>query len=242
MNVIILAAGIQDTLETKYPTYLTEVNSKPFIEYQLKFLKPLKPKKILMPVVKMPNISIEPSNILKNISNIIEVIEIPKPTSGGLMSALMCSDHLNLNEELIVMNCNEYVNTDITELVEFGRSKKADATIAFFNSLHPRYANAKILSSNRIIEITFNNSNTNMACSGLIWFKSSREFIKNSCKFLEKMNFYKKPVYFQNVLNQMILDNFVVNGFEIKNEQYLPLKNVQDLLLITEKLKEGKMS
>lgn len=241
MNVIILAAGIQDTLDTKYPTYLTEVNSKPFIEYQINFLKPLEPKKILMPVVKMPDISIDPSNILKKISNIIEVIEIPKPTSGGLMSALMCSDHINLNEELIVMNCNEYVNTDISEFVKFGRSKKVDATIALFDSLHPRYANAKIISSKKIIEITFNHSNKNMACSGLIWFKYSKNFIKNSCEFLEKMNFFEKPVYFQNVLNQMILNNFVVNGFEIKNEQYLPLKNVQDLLLITEKLKEVKV-
>ena len=66
-------------------------------------------------------------------------------------------------------------------------------------------------------------------CSGLVWMKSTEEYFSNSVQLIKKQANFNKPLYFNEILNQFILNAKVVRNFHIGSTDYYPIKTEDHL-------------
>lgn len=229
MNIILLAAGKDEKSHDDYPKFLTEIFSKTLLEHQLDFLLKLKNPNINLIVNQYDCHKFHLKEIVKKINESINVFEIRDQTKGALFSSLMCVDNLNFKDELLVMNCNEYVDLNLNDFIESCRDNKSDAQIVSFKSIHPRYSYLKEDKNGMIEEIYFNKPPSKDACTGLVWMKDTKNFFLNSEKLVLKKSNYPGAIYFNDILNEFILSGSIVKPYKIKSDHYFPLKSDEHL-------------
>ena len=224
-----LAAGTSAGFYNKYPVFLTEINSKPIIQHQINFLDGVDNPNIILVVNKEINTEFYVDKIVKKIDENIKIVNINSVTKGALFSSLMCADLLDLDKELIVMNCNEFIDINCKNFVDESKSFNRDVVIASHKSIHPRYTYLELDNENKIVEVSFNKPPTGIACTGLVWQKSARVFLEESEKAILKRVNFKDEFYFNLVLNQMILDNLKIYNYKLGENDYFPLKSEEHI-------------
>lgn len=229
MNVILLAAGKDENFLSKYPIYLTEISSKTLLEHQINFLKQTKENDVILVINSKVSKEFYVKDIVTEISKDIQIVETNGETKGAMFSSLLASDLLNFKEELLVMNLNEYIDINLTNFIQTARKNKSDAEIVSFNSFHPRYSYIHKDEEDKIKQISFNESPSKTACSGLVWMKSTEEYFSNSVQLIKKQANFNKPLYFNEILNQFILNAKVVRNFHIGSTDYYPIKTEEHL-------------
>ena len=70
---------------------------------------------------------------------------VPKTgeTQGALCSCLLCIDHIDQDEPLIICNSDQIIDSDIKEIINEFNLINCDVGIITFNSLHPRFSYVK---------------------------------------------------------------------------------------------------
>ena len=133
MNIILLAVERMKNhiLIIKIPA--RNFFSKTLLEYQLDFLLKLKNPNINLIVNQYDCHKFHLKEIVKKINKSIKVIEIRDQTKGALFSSLMCVDNLIFKDELLIMNCNEYVDLNLNDFIENCRDNKSDAQMCHLN-------------------------------------------------------------------------------------------------------------
>tara|TARA_B100001093_G_scaffold444032_1_gene446746 strand:+ start:7716 stop:8447 length:732 start_codon:yes stop_codon:yes gene_type:complete len=229
MNIIILAAGNRINNNLNYPIYMTEINSTPLIHKQIEQMKALKKAKIIVAVDYEQDKKFHIEKIIKAIDPNIFVVSIYGSTKGALFSCLLCSDLLDLEEEMIVMSCNEYIQIDFNDFIKKSKDNNANAAIATFQSIHPRYSYINKDSEENIVQVTFNGPPTGIACSSLVWQKSAKKFIEECENAILKKIDFNEEFYFNEIINQFILSDQKIYDYGIKKGNYLPLKSKEQI-------------
>lgn len=236
MNVIMLAAGKSNILINKYPSILTEIGSKPFIYYQLDFLKKFDKLNIFIVINKKIEEQFYLSQIVKQIEPKATILTVNNFTKGALFSSLLCVDKINYEEDLLVLNCNEYLDIDSVSYIKDWNNRSADMGLITFQSVHPRYSYVKRDDFKEIMEIEFNRAPTKEACTGLIWIKNTMTFVDTCSKLILKSTNFEKEFYFNELVNQFILNGLKVIGDEIDPNKYFPLKSDEHLIKLNKEL------
>jgi NDP-sugar pyrophosphorylase family protein len=235
MNIIILA-GAKTTEVGTYPLYLTEINHIPLIQILCENFPANDTTNIIIPINLDDDKKYNISKSLSQISNKPQVVLCNK-TKGALITALLCIDKINLDDSLLVINGNEYIDRDINSMVEEFVSSDSDVSIVCFESIHPRYSHA-VIENNTVERVVFHNVQGSKACTGMVWFRNASMFFDSACKAILKKSGSETSFYFNEVINQMILDDKNVAAFEIESKDYYPLKSSSDHINLQEIIKE----
>ena len=238
MNVIILA-GAKTSDVGSYPPYLTEINHSPLIQTLSESLSVIEGARVIIPINAGDDLKYNLRRSLEQISNKPTII-VCNETKGALISALLCIDEMNLDESLLVINGNEYIDCDFSAVVKKFASTKSDLGIVCFDSIHPRYSHA-VVTDNDVERIVFHAVEGGKACTGLVWFKDASVFFDSACKAVLKKSGSEARFYFNEVVNQMILDGRTAYATEIDNRDYYPLKSSADLLSLRELLRKDSL-
>jgi NDP-sugar pyrophosphorylase family protein len=148
------------------------------------------------------------------------IIEKNNETSGALCSALLAIDSIDHSEPLIISNCDQYLDLDITEEIAKFQSKDADAGVLTFESVHPRWSYVVAGYNGRVMQTFEKKVASKHAIAGLYYFKRAGDFFQHAEAPIMQNISVGSNFYLSSVLNEFILNDKNVFFSEIQSNQY----------------------
>ena len=241
MNILILAAG-QDQLsqEDGYPLCLTEFDSLPLIQRVAISCQSLNPRHLIVAFREEDVRKYHLDNVVKLLSPNAKILNIGEPTQGAACTALLAAESIDNDDELLIVNGNELLNTDFKQIVEGFRNRKLDAGVVVFPSIHPRYSYVRLDENEFVVEATEKNPISHNATAGFYWFSQGKNFVRAAKNLIRKDarvngNFYICPAF-----NELILEQQRIGITKVDGKIYNPLKSGRQIEQFEAALEKGK--
>ncbi len=232
LNVIIPLASdhfIDESGQFNYPLPLIEINGKSVIEYVLSDLIKIVDEKQFIFILKDQDcVKYNLDNSLKLLIDNPVIVKLKSRTKGAVCSILMAVDHLNPNDEILVLNADQIIDCNYNEVLANFRSLNSDGGIISFNSVHPRWSYAKVINQ-EVFQTAEKNPISNDAIAGFYYFRSANDFIKGAFDVIRFDENYEGRYYTSSVFNQMILQGKRINSYSITPSQMHSFYSVQKL-------------
>lgn len=230
MNLLVLMGGTRSSDSTNpYPLYLTEIKGKLILEVVLeKYLKEQFEQKIFC--VRQDDI--DAFNIGAIITSLIpdaKLVIVNGNTQGAVCTALLATEHIENNEELLIVSIDDYIDEKITDVITYFRSECTDCGIVSFTSVHPRYSFANKDSDGNICHFTEKKPMSKDALASFYYFKKGEDFVNSAKNVIRKDNRINNLFYISQSLNEMILAQKKIVMYKIDNEKFHSFKTERQL-------------
>lgn len=231
MNVLILAAGEQppNSHEDSFPLCLTEFNGVPLIEAIAQRIEPLAPKNV---IVALRERDLQEGHLNSVVSLLFQNGKISTTrgaTQGAACTALLATEHINNEEELLIISANELVDADIGAIVSDFRSRALDAGTVTFPSIHPRYSYVRSNENGYVVEAAQKNPISREATVGMFWFARGRDFVNAAKNMIRKGASTADKYFICPTFNEMILQQAKIGTYKIDAKLYHPLKSARQI-------------
>ena len=71
---------------------------------------------------------------------------------GAACTALLAAGPIDNEDELLIVNGNEFLDSNFSEIINGFRQRKLDAGIVTFRAIHPRYSYVRLDDSELVVE------------------------------------------------------------------------------------------
>lgn len=242
MNVVFLMGNKKsaDDCDSSYPIYMTEINEEIILEKQISHCKKINPDKMIFCIQKE---DIKNFNVDRMIEQSLEqfiCITIYGQTSGSVCTALLAAEHIDKNEELILVSIDEMIDKNPVDILNFFRNKNCDAGVVSFRSVHPRYSFVRIGADECACEVDEKNPISKNALASFYYFKNGCDFVDCAKNVIRKDNRTKGSFYVSQTMNEMILRQKNVGVYSIPRSDFHPLKTEIQMAQYMMKLKEHR--
>lgn len=230
MNILILAAGpVQTDGLNDYPLCLSEVSGVPLIQYITDRCIDLRPTNIIFAFQRDDIKRFHLDEIASLLTAQAIIIEIPGWTQGAACTALLAASKIDNEEELLILNCNEVLETSFSTIVNEFRSRRNDAGVVFFHSVHPRYSYVRLDENKCVLEAAEKRPISRNATAGFYWFKSGNYFIEGVKNSIRKDASVNGIFYICPTLNELILAGRKIGAYAVNSNDYYPLKSEKQI-------------
>lgn len=135
-----------------------------------------------------------------------KIIRISELTEGAVCTVLLAKDYFNDNNPVIIKDCDQIINWNPENFLEFVSRNNADGAIVNIHTERPNYSFSRVDHAGRIYETAEKSVISNHGSAGIYYFARGADLIKYAEKMIEKNirvnnEFYTSPVY-----NQFIQD------------------------------------
>lgn len=227
MNIIIPMAGLGSRFpRSQYPTKpLIDVNGKPMIIRAVESLA-LDGKYYF--VIRKDK-SVE--EIKNKVSSIVDCtfIEIDHITEGPAITALMCKEFLDKEDELVIANCDQIMEWNSKLFLH--NARLYDGCIVTYHSDTPKNSYARLDRKGNVVEVKEKEVISNISLNGIHYWHRAQYFIDSANEMIEANDrapnneFYVAPTY-----NYMIKQGLNIGIFHIPNEQHNAVGTPEDLI------------
>ncbi len=253
MNILIPIAG-QDTLfkpeDYAFPKPLIDIAGKPMIEHTIVALKNIYPKPKLTFVVQEElcrQYSLE--GVLKLLAKGHEyrIVKLDAPTKGAVCSCLMAIEHIKPDEELVIVNSDQVIRSDLNIAIADFRKRELDTALLTFDSTHPRWSYVRTQDDGEVIEASEKKVISNLAIAGFYYFKKGSDFIEAAQSVLLNGMEVKGAYYISQVVNEVVLAGKKVSHYNIPASSYFNLYSPQKVseyeeMLRRERIERGRIN
>lgn len=230
INILILAAGIEkNRKEDGYPLCLSEINSEPLLQKIISQTNKIKNCKLIINFREEDINKYHLDNIARLLNPDTKIFKIPGETQGAACTALFSISEINNDDNLLIINANEYINIDYANTILNFNSQKLDAGVVVFKSIHPRYSYVKLDNNSFVVEASEKNPISNNATTGFYWFSKGSDFVNAAMSTIKKDARVNDLFYICPTFNEMILDNKRIGIFKIDEKLYYPIKSERQL-------------
>lgn len=240
MNVLILAAGPMppEAKDNSYPLCLTEINGIPIIEKIINNITKLGDVNFAIILNKEDARRYHLDNIVRLLSPSIQVFIVDNQTHGAACSALLAIEFIENFDELLILNANELIDADLSNIVDSFRKQDFAAGVITFSSIHPRYSFVKLNENSLVIAAAEKEPISRHATAGFYWFSSGTLFVEAAKSMIRKRASVNSQYYICPTLNELILKQLKIGTFQIDANSYHPFKMAQDFNFINKDSKE----
>ncbi len=245
LNIVIPMAGkgsrFQDAGYT-FPKPLIDIMDQTMIEVVVKNLKPKCRHKYIFIVQKEHYEKYDLYHVLQNATdNKFEIIQIDGVTEGAACTVLTALQYINNDDDLLIANSDQFIESNINEFIDYGRKKNLDGLIMTFKASHPKWSYARVDEHDKVIEVAEKKVISDKATVGIYYFKNGKDYVTGAQAMIEKeirvnTEFYVCPVY-----NELILSDKKIGIFDITAKQMHGLGTPEDLTLFLKKIESGKV-
>lgn len=225
---IIILAGTkseESRLEGNFPHYLTEADGVPLIQSLIESCATLSPEKIIcmLPVAEVNKYHLR--NMVSQIHPAAVAQSVHGATMGAACTALLASDYIDIDAELVIISANEILYEPFHKIVTSFRADGSDAGVVIFKSLNPRYAYVRLTEASEVVEATKKNPISSHAVAGFYWFKSGMMFVDAVKSMIRKDAKVNDAFYIAPALNELVLQHKKIGVYRVNSDQYRPLKD-----------------
>jgi len=166
--------------------------------------------------------------LIKEIPN-CQIIITNEYTEGPACSALLAKKYLDMEDELIITNCDQYMNWNIQNFVKETKKKEIDGLIVTYKTdvIHNSYAK---IQNGYVVEIKEKEVISEHSLNGVHYWRKASFFVESSNEMISTNDrapngeFYIGPTY-----NYMINKGYKIGYFNLEKENHYSLGNVTDL-------------
>lgn len=229
MKTLLLAAGRHDTsgAPEDYPVFLAEIDGKLVLEWIAEGLAQLDSTAAIFMFRRDDVRRYHLDSIAPQIVPNARVVAVGRNTAGAPCTALLAIDLLDPEEELLLANVSDLVDTDLRTVVQDFRDRGADAGTVVFESLHPRYSYMRLDDDGRVIEAAEKNPISRHASAGVYWFRRAGDFIDAAKAMIEKDASVHGVFYLSLTFNELVLRGKDIRVHSIAADHYRPFKTNQ---------------
>ena len=223
INILIPLAGKNQFFpeaEYPFPKPLIEFNGKTMIEHIIDNFSSIQKEKQFIFIVNSEDCK---KYHLDNVLNILtnhtcKIIKLDNETKGAACSAMMAVEYIDNDTPLIISNADQLFDICLDEVIS--NFDNSDAGVITFESIHPRWSYVRLDSENKVTETAEKRPISKSAIAGFYYFKNGKDFISSSSKMIKKDASVNGLYYVSPVLNEMVLENKILNIFQIANDKY----------------------
>jgi NDP-sugar pyrophosphorylase family protein len=211
-----------------FPKPLVEIVGKPMIEIVVNNLMPAEVHEFVF-VCRQEHLD---RFALREVLNLVapgsKVIGLSTPTSGALCTVLLAISHLENDEELLIVNADQFIDHSVGRFLASARVGNWDGYIMTFPSTHPKWSYAKI-EEGVVVEIAEKRPISCNATAGLYYFKKARDFLAAAEKMLIQNAAMEGEYFVAPAYNELILKGGRVGVYPIKQEEMHSLGTPEDV-------------
>jgi dTDP-glucose pyrophosphorylase len=157
------------------------------------------------------------------------VVTVSERTGGAACTALLGAEFIDNDQELLIVNGNDLIETDFGVIVNGFRDKDWDAGVVTFPSIHPRYSYVRLDSTGLVVEAAEKRPISRLATAGFYWFRRGSDFTNSAKSMIRKDASIQGVFYICPVLNELVLQQRRIGTHGIAASQYRPLKNAKQV-------------
>ncbi len=208
MQIIVSMAGLGIRFSNrgfKTPKHLIKIENSTLIEYAINTLNIDGQYIFIIRLLENNEYNIELINILKKIKPECKIIKINYISEGPASSCYLAKNILDLDDELIISNCDQILEWDSKRFLNETRKNNLDCSVLTYNSNDPKNSFIKCSDNNIIAtEIIEKNPISNNALVGVHYFKKAKYFTDSYEEIFEKKIKTNSEYYLSNVCNNLI--------------------------------------
>lgn len=222
LNIVIPMAGEGSRFKEKgylEPKPMIDVNSKKMIELVVNNIRPDREHRFIFICKEKHIVEYKLKELLEKISPDCVIIPIEGTTNGAAETVLVSKNYINDDNELMIANCDQWIDIDINDYLEVIDSKKIDGMVMSMTAEDQKWSFLKLDKQNNVVEVREKEVISNQATVGIYNFKKGSDFCSAATKMIEKNDktmgeFYVAPVY-----NYLIKDQLaVISHYNIGQE------------------------
>jgi len=216
MKILIPMAGRGKRFEDvgySFPKPLIDINGKPMIQVIVENLNFSAEHIFLCQKEHFEKYSLK--ELLELISPNCKIIKVNEVTEGAACTALLATELINNDEELIIANSDQWIDWNNQHFLSFLRNKNADGGIVTFISTHPKWSFVKINEDDLVTEIAEKKPISNIATVGIYYYKHGKDFVNAAEEMIRKNIRTNNEFYVAPVFNEMILNNKKIYHYPI---------------------------
>ncbi len=130
-----------------------------------------------------PEDNLQLSEILKRKRPESIEIKLDKLTKGAAESALRVKDLINDNVPLVIYNCDQIINWNSNDFLNFVKTKNPDAALVLYDSEDPKNSFAEI-KNKKIVRLAEKKVISNHALIGFHYWKNGADFVASAEKLM----------------------------------------------------------
>lgn len=223
MNIIIPASGLGTRFKDTHniPKPLIVINGKPMIAHAIESLG-IGGRYFF--TIRNDINWLKITSAINTVIDNSEVILIDKVTEGPACSALLFKDKLDLEDELIIANCDQIMNWNSKKALEILR--RYDAGLVVYTSTDTKNSFA-LIQGESVVSVKEKIAISNVALTGIHYWKKAKYFVQSAMSMIEANDrtnneFYVGPTY--NYLN-----NKIIGVYHVSENEYYPVGTPDDL-------------
>lgn len=221
MRAILLGAGDPRGDAPGYPSYLQPAGPQLNLERKLASIARVAERQIVV-IRREDDDRYHVGAIIEQVDPSATIVVAEGTTAGAACSALLAVDHLDPDDELLVTNLSDYVDTDLAPVVGGFRARRAAAGTVVFDSLYPRFSFVRLGGErgDEVLEVAEKNPISRHATAGLYWFARAGDFVDAAKSMIMKRNEVEHAFFVAPTFNEMILAGALVLAARIDPSQY----------------------
>jgi len=167
-------------------------------------------------------------------------IWIDELTGGAAETALFASELIDPKDELIITNCDQYLDWDVNDFLTKSREKGVAGSVLTYKSKDPKNSFCRSDNTGKIFEIVEKNPISEEALVGLHWWKQGNDFISTARKLVKECP-KDRESYISETYSYLINKGNTIKSIPIKGK-YWSLGTPEDFYIFKGYLAEFRMA
>lgn len=147
-----------------------------------------------------------------------KLVKLDSDTRGAACSALMAISQIANEQPLIIANADQLFDTPIAELLQ--SLGDADAGVATFESVHPRWSYVRLDEQGFVAETAEKRPISRHAIAGFYYFRHGKDFVDAAMGMIRKDSSVNGSFYIAPSLNEMILKGKKIRTVGVDAQRY----------------------
>lgn len=209
INIVIPMAGEGKRFVDKgitTPKPLIEISGKPFISFVLDSIN-FENANYHFLIRKNHYDDYDFDSIFKEKKIKYDITTVDKTTEGAVSTTLLCRDKIDSKNPLIVKDCDQILNWNISNFSSFVKRKRPDGVIVTLPTINPGFSFVKLDDDqSTVLETKEKQVISSFGNTGLYYFSKTEDYYKYSDIMIKKNIRVKNEFYVSQVFNEYILD------------------------------------
>ena len=187
-----------------FPKPLIEINKKPMIQFVIENLS-LEANYIFL-VRKEHEKKYNITSLLKVLAPSCKIVIVNKLTEGAASTTLLAKKIIDNKNPLIIANSDQFIDWNSSKSMYKFMSKKNDAAILTFKSIHPKWSYARTDKYGNVLEVAEKKVISDNATVGVYFWKKGSDYVKYAKQMIKKNIRVNNEFYVCPVFNEAIKD------------------------------------
>lgn len=227
MNILILGAGPASAEEQGYPIWLAEHAGELLVERLARACLAAGPARLIFAVREQDVRRYAIGNVIALAAPGAAIVPVRGTTKGAACTALLAIPHIGAEEELLILNANEFIDEEYGAILRGFRDRGLDAGVAVFPSLHPRYSYVRLDADGLVVEAAEKRPISREATAGFYWYRRGADFVRAVERMIEKDAEVDGLFFICPAFNELVLDQARIGVHRLAADRYHPIKSAR---------------